>query len=412
VRNRGSAVTERSRLASRDLVDEALAGMLQRPGRAALTMLGTVLGIGALVAILGLTTTAAGQIDKRFSLRDATQVRVRDAAAADATEPTISFPADADQRAARIDGVEAAGVHWAVELPAGTGVHARPALGSGTDVPVEVHAASPGTFAAAEAHVLAGRTYGAFHDRTGQPVAVLGAVAAQKLGITRVSDQPAVFVGERAYTVVGILDEAPRLPGLPLAVILPAQTALRDFGEPQPAAPAEMLVRVRVGAAQVVARQVAVAIRPDDPATIEAVAPPDPRTLRSDVTSDVNSLFLLLAAVAVVIGALGIANTTLVAILERTAEIGVRRALGARPVHIAAQFLTESVVLGGLGGLVGTSSGVLVVVVVAVVRDWTAILAPATVFPAPFAGAAVGLVAGLYPAFRAARIEPIEALRR
>jgi putative ABC transport system permease protein len=123
-------------------------------------------------------------------------------------------------------------------------------------------------------------------------------------------------------------------------------------------------------------------------------------------------LFLLLAAISLVIGAVGIANTTLVAILERTGEIGLRRSLGARPRHIAAQFLTESATLGTLGGLLGTSIGVSTVVLVAVIENWTAVLNPLYVMPAPLMGSVVGLLAGLYPALRAARIEPLEALRR
>jgi putative ABC transport system permease protein len=120
----------------------------------------------------------------------------------------------------------------------------------------------------------------------------------------------------------------------------------------------------------------------------------------------------VLAAICLVVGAVGIANTTLVAVLERTGEIGLRRALGARPRHITAQFLTESTALGALGGLIGTSVGVAVVVATALARHWTAVLEPYAVLPAPLIGALVGFAAGLYPALRAARIEPLDALRR
>ncbi|OXY88640.1 hypothetical protein BEK98_41070 [Streptomyces diastatochromogenes] len=109
---------------------------------------------------------------------------------------------------------------------------------------------------------------------------------------------------------------------------------------------------------------------------------------------------------------MGIASTTFVAVLERTAEIGLRRALGARARHIAAQFLTESTALGLIGGPVGTALAVAAVLVVALAKSWTAVLDPATVLPAPLLGAAVGLLAGLCPSVRAARVEPPEALRR
>nr|WP_324290519.1 ABC transporter permease [Streptomyces sp. H27-H5] len=120
----------------------------------------------------------------------------------------------------------------------------------------------------------------------------------------------------------------------------------------------------------------------------------------------------LLAGICLVIGAVGIANTTLVAVLERTSEIGLRRALGARGRHVAAQFLTEAATLGTLGGLVGTSLGELTVVAVSLARDWTPVIHPATVAAAPLTGLVTGLPAGLHPAWRAARIEPVEALRR
>lgn len=129
------------------------------------------------------------------------------------------------------------------------------------------------------------------------------------------------------------------------------------------------------------------------------------------MTSDLSGLFLVLAGVSLVIGAAGIANTMVIAVLERVPEIGLRRALGARRRHVAAQFLAESAAVGGIGGLVGTGAGVGCVVLVAIAQTWTPILEPAAVFPAPLLGIVIGLVAGTYPAIRAARIEPADAVR-
>jgi putative ABC transport system permease protein len=134
--------------------------------------------------------------------------------------------------------------------------------------------------------------------------------------------------------------------------------------------------------------------------------------LRDAVSTDLAGLFLLLAAVCLAIGAVGIANTTMVAVLERVPEIGLRRALGARRRHATGQFFLESGAIGTAGGLVGATSGLPVFVAVALMRQWTPVTPTWTVLVAPLAGTLVGLMAGAYPAFRAGRIEPAAALRR
>ena len=135
------------------------------------------------------------------------------------------------------------------------------------------------------------------------------------------------------------------------------------------------------------------------------------RPLNRNVESDVTGLLYGLAGLALLVGMIGIANTTLVAVLERRSEIGVRRALGARRSHIAGQFLTESAVLGTVGGLLGASLGVIAVVAVSAIREWTTTLDPRYVAAAPLIGAVTGLLAGVHPAVRASRITPAAALR-
>ncbi|GAA1990092.1 ABC transporter permease [Catenulispora subtropica] len=417
-RGRGRRIAERSRFGLRDLGAEALAGILQRPGRSVLTMLGTVLGIGAFVTILGLTATAAGQIDKRFTVLSATEVGVDDTGTAHGQgqqpDPAISFTPDAGARVEALHGVVHAGVYWPVPLRS-------PRLGAAPDLQsgaagdgsgLAVYAADPGALAAMHPTLTAGTLYNAFHEGRQERVAVLGAAAASRLGITRLDAEPAVFVDGTAYTVVGIIGDVQRHQEMLLSVMIPTSTALAGYGPPGEPSRAKMLIETKLGAAQLIAHQAPIVLRPDDPTLLTAIAPPDPKSLRNDVTGDFNTLFLLLAALSLVIGAVGIANTTLVAVLERTGEIGLRRSLGARPRHIAGQFLAESTVLGTLGGLLGTSVGVGLVVGVALTRDWTAVLQPWAVLPAPLIGSVVGLLAGLYPALRAAWIEPVEALRR
>jgi len=410
-----------SKLSLRDLVGEAMAGVLQRPGRSVLTMLGTVLGIGAFVAVLGLTATASGQIGQQFSLTRATTVTVTDDPVTDGLPPTgnpstgsppMTFPEDADARAQRIDGVIAAGVWWRVtaeDLRIGSSPAADSTVGQG----LSVFAATPGAVAAMQPTLTAGVTLDPYAHRARLPVVLLSQAAAARLGVGRLDAQPAVFINGLPYTVIGVYQDVQRLPDTLLGLIIPSTTALDRFGNPGTGEEraAHLLAATRTGAAPVVAEQLAVALRPDAADRLTVTPPPDPHSLQDHVTSDLTGLFLALAAICLVVGAVGIANTTLVAVLERTREIGLRRSLGARTHHIAAQFLTESTALGTLGGLIGTGLGVLVVLAVAAARDWTAVLQPLATLPAPLIGSAVGLMAGLYPALRAARTDPMKALR-
>jgi putative ABC transport system permease protein len=409
-------VPDRSRLAPRDLGAEAMAGLVQRPARTFLTMLGTVLGVGAFVAILGLTSTTGGQISKQFTLLSATQVAVDDVgdpATRETSRTGYDFPPDADRRIEALNGVRHAGVWWHVSTEGRpTRVSAFPGAPAGGTLDLNIYAASPGALAAMNPTLSQGTAYNAFHEGRHESVALLSLAAARRLGIGRLDAQPAVFINGRPFTVVGIYSDLQRTPDLLLGIMIPTSTAIDDFGLPAVADPAHMLIETQLGAAQLIAGQAPLALRPDAPGVFKVTAPPEPHTLRDRVASDLNGLFLLLASITLVLGAVGIANTTLVSVMERTGEIGLRRALGARPRHITGQFLAESTALGALGGLIGTALAVGFVVLVAVARSWTPILAPYTVLPAPLLGAVVGLAAGAYPALRAARVEPVEALRR
>jgi putative ABC transport system permease protein len=410
------------RLTARDATAEAVAGIVQRPGRAVLTMLGTILGVGAFVAVLGLTATGAGQISHQFTVLQDTTVTVEDNGpvnnvAPPGTNPAIGFPADADQVADHINGVTAAGVWWPVSLPENASFTGSLALSANSSQTVNLLAASPGAVKAMGLSMVAGSPLTSYENNTRQHVAVIDTTTATELGISpaRLPSHPAVFVDGIAYTVVGVYSSAQRVVSDESAMLIPENTALADYGNPQPGIgnqdEAQMVIATRTGAAQTVARQIAAAELPADPTRLVVTSPPNPQNLQSEVSADLAGLFLILALISLLIGAVGIANTTLVAVLERTEEIGLRRAVGARPRHIAAQFLAESTTLGTLGGLIGTCIGVAVVVVFAAAKDWTAVLNPAYTLPAPLIGSVVGLLAGAYPALRAARTSPLAALR-
>jgi ABC-type antimicrobial peptide transport system permease subunit len=403
-----SAPAVRPRFAVRDLLDECLASLLARPGRAALTVLGTVVGIAALVATLGLSKTAGNRIIGRFDELAATDIVVSPKATRPGVVPKV-LPWDAETRVKRLNGVVRAGTLTDVSL-GGQLVQAVPVNDpqGQTAFQLPVKAASPGLFAAVRAHLAGGRFLDrGFSDRADR-VVVLGPNAAARLHVNRVDNQPAIYIGDQSWVVVGILDRVERQASLLGSVIIPEGTARAEFGLP---APGSVQVETRIGAADLIASQLALALNPADPAALKVVAPPEPRRARAGVQSDLNSLFLLLGGVSLLVGAIGIANVTLVSVLERVGEIGLRRSLGAARRHIAAQFLMESTAMGLLGGLLGAALGTIVVVLVSVTRTWTPVLEAWVPLGAPLLGGAVGLCSGLYPSMRAAALEPVEALR-
>lgn len=396
----------------RDLLNEATAALTARPARTLLTALGTVLGVAALVATLGLAKTAGGQIVGRFDELEATRVEVKldDGGFFGQQENRPNpLPFDAGDRLRYLNGVVSAGTKTSIEVDGqlARSVPVVDPLGQ-TEFQISMFSASPGLFDAVRGTIETGRFFDEGHNSRADAVAVLGPAAAERLNINRVDAQPAIFVGEHTLAVVGILRDVEREPDLLSAIIVPDGWSRATFGI---AAPSEVHIEVEVGAAQLIGSQAAIALAPNSPELLRVSVPPSPGSVRRSVAGDVNALFLVLGGISLLVGAIGIANVTLVSVLERTGEIGLRRALGATRRHIATQFMFESAVLGALAGLIGASLGVLVIVAVSANRQWTPILDGWIPLAAPLCGAVVGLVAGLYPALKAASIEPITALR-
>lgn len=379
-----------------------------------LTILGTVLGVVALVATLGLTKTSGNQIVSRIDELQATSVSVSNRSEGGGfffgPRTGISvIPWDAEERMERLNGVVAAGTLTRVDT-AGALVSSVPIndpLGQ-SEFAMDVLAVSPGLFDAVLADLGTGRFFDAGHSERHDPVAVLGSGAAARLNVSRVEQQPAVFVGDTTLAVIGIIADVRREPALLNSVIIPDGTARALFNTE---APAEVHIRTELGAAQLIGEQAPLALAPNTPEQLRVNVPPPLQAVTSGVREDLDSQFLILGGIALLVGAIGIANVTLVSVLERVGEIGLRRATGARRRHIAAQFLAESAAMGFVGGILGASLGVLVIVGVSAQRQWTPVLdlyVPLLAIPG---GTLIGLVAGLYPSWRASRLEPVDALR-
>lgn len=396
----------------RDLAREVLEGAGARPFRLVVSLLGTVVGIGALVLTIGLGQTAGGQLAEHFDAVAATHLEVapRSGEGADGQDrPAASFPVDAVERIDRLVGVT--GSALLAPVPGdGLTVSAVPVRdpSAAETAPPAVIALTGDLTEAVGATFSHGRAFDRGHEERGDRVVVLGAEAAEALGVVRLDAQPVVFVGGQAYTVIGILAQTVTHGELRNAAVVPLATARRDF---RGIVPDALAVAVQPGAGSSVAHQAPIALDPNDVEAFTAGAPPETTVLEAQVGDDLGAVFFAVGLITLLAGALGIANVTLLSVTERTGEIGLRRALGATRGQIGAQFVGESVLLGLLGGVIGVALAVLAIVVVAAVRGWTPVLDPLLGTGCAVLGGLVGLVAGAYPALKAARTEPAEALR-
>ena len=400
-----------SRLTWGDLLDEVSLSIFAKPSRAVLTTLGTVLGVATVICTVGLSQTAAAQVTARFDALEATTLVVRD------SRPDAHLPPfGADRLAAlrRTPGVEAAGESWALphELAASLLARTDP-----THPPVRltVQAVTPETIEAVGGVMGAGVPLGEFHLTSDEPVVVLGSGAAAGLGFDPLWTGRSVHLAGQRLTVIGVLTSAPRRPELLSAALVTPGTALSlsrvVSGPGATTLPHEVTIKVRTGAARAVAEVAPLELLPTDPGRLTTEVPPSPAEFRQQVQGDLGTVFYVLGAVSLLLGLLGIANSGMVAGMQRRGEFGLRRALGARPRHIAAQVLTEAAVLGALGGVGGLLSGLAVILGTALHRGWVPVLNPSIMALGGLSGLATGLLAGIYPAWQASRVEPVEALR-
>lgn len=389
-----------SRLHAHDLLGVAWSSLLASGARGAGTAVVTALGIAAITATLNLTVAAREQVSSRFDAVAATEVRVTPAGEG-------AFPDDTDERLGRLSNVRHAGLVGWLGDRAVAGVLVQD-VGGRRRSTLPVMAVTPGGLRSLRPRVE-GRLLHAADDAVAARVVVVGRDAATALGGRPTGVGHTLYVEGVPFTVVGVLDGVAREAGALSSVMAPRATMI-SLG--LHATTEAAVMDVAPGAAIPVARQAPVALAPEEPDRFTAATAPDPRTLRMRVEADVATSLLVLGAIVLVVGALGIANSAMVSVIERTPELGLRRAIGARPIHLYGLVVVETTLLGGLGGLVGAVGGVVATLAVVAFNHWTPVMDARLVLVAPLAGAVLGAVAGLHPARRAARIEPTEALRR
>jgi putative ABC transport system permease protein len=395
-----------------DIAGEALTSVGARPGRLVLGLLGTVVGIGALVMTMGLGQTAAGQLATRFDTVASTHAEVAPVTTEGSDgekRPVAVFPPDAVARVTGLAGVESAALLAEVDT-GGARITTVPVIDPARAEisPPAVSAASGDLLGAVGGVIARGRMFDAGHEARHDRVVVLGAGAAERLGVSSIDSQPSVFIGSHAYAVIGILASSLTQPALTAAVIMPIATARADF---RGVTASTLALSITVGAGSLVRHQVPIALDSSTPDDFSVSAPGESTRFQAGVQDDLSTVFLAVGVITLLAGALGIVTVTLSGIAERVGEIGLRRALGATRRHVAGQFILESATIGILGGLMGSAVGVIVVVCVSAAQGWTPVLDLGLTAGAVAAGAVVGLLAGTYPALRAAAIEPADALR-
>jgi putative ABC transport system permease protein len=391
----------RSRLRLSDTFRLAVLGLGSRAGRSMLTALGIAIGIAAVVAVVGIS--ASGRADLLATLDRLGTNLLRVTPGQGVLGGPSELPDDAPSMAARIGPVEQVATIRLLEATVRR-TDLIPELETGG---LGVVAVAPDLLDVLGGEVAQGRFLGPGDD--GLPVAVLGSVAASRLGVADLRHERLVHVGDRWFTVVGILDDLVLYPDLERSVLIGGGAAAGILGE-EPS-PSSLFLRVVPQASDDVVRVLPQTVNPENPDRVEVTRPSDALAAREAADAALTQLLVGLGSVALLVGGVAIANIMVMSVLERRMEIGVRRALGATRAHILRQFLLEAVVLAGLGGLAGALLGAGISIGFAELRNLPVSLPPEALVAAVGVALLIGAIAGLYPAVRAARVPPSEAVR-
>ncbi len=390
-----------SRLLPGDVVRVATTGLATRRLRAALSAIGIAIGIASMVAVLGISESSKADLVAKLDRLGTNLLTAKPGQTLFGDEAKL--PKTADEMASRIRGVEQVSKVGSVEATVRRTDYVDPIETGG----LTVTAADPNLLRTLGGRLSAGRFLGAATTR--YPAVVLGATAAKRLGITDLDGNPQVWIGGRWWSVIGILRPLELASDLDTAVVVGFPAAAKYLDDDGYAS--ALYLRADPDAVDGAADVLGQSVNPEKPEEVEVSRPSDALAARAAAKGTFTALFLGLGAVALVVGGLGIANVMVISVLERRSEIGLRRALGATKRHIAVQFLSESVGLAAIGGVAGVGAGVVIIAAYASSRGWDVATPPAVVFGGVAAAVAIGAVAALYPASRAARIAPTDALR-
>lgn len=403
---------------------EAWDATVHRVRRNIFTMLGVVLGIASLVLTVGLTATISGQLADSFDIFRAKHLTV----SSTRTEPMsraelLSLAASENyRRVSQLNGVT--GTALVDQLYESADVQRGPDnFGErGANVTAAVLAATPSIFSVQGHELVWGRTFDEGHVERNDKVVVLSESVMRQLALPY-SPGVTVYIRDEPYTVIGVVRENPSLTLSYGSVYLPLGAKPgADAEEAQPAAgggaaaaqtgkrSTQIVVSTVAGAANQIAEEAPYALSPERPALYSVSVPPEPKTLREAVDQQQRTMLLAMSVITLVIGAMGIMNTFLVAVMERRREVGLRLAIGMRPSGILLQFSAEALLTGILGAVAGIVLAVNGISIVSLMNRWTPIISADTILLGLGAGALVGVLAGLYPAAKASRIDPAQTL--
>ena len=388
----------RSHLRPADVLRLAGTGLRARPMRAFLSALGIAIGIAAMIAVVGVSTSSRAQLTAQLESLGTNMLTLTPGS--DLTGTEVKFPTDAVGRVDKIDGVRQSSSTSLVKASVYRSSLSDKAATGGISALV----AEPGLL-----DVVAGEVdKGAWLNpaTSSYPSTVLGAAAARRLGVVEPGTQ--VWLGGTSFTVVGILKPSVLAPELDNAALIGAPVAERLFG--YAGNPTTIYERSADRAVERVRGLLGPTISPQAPGAVKISRPSDALAAKNAADQAFTSLLTGVGSIALVVGGIGVANTMIISVLERRREIGLRRALGAMRGHILIQFLAEALLLAGLGGALGCVIGVGVTAGVAAANGWPFALPALIILAGLGVTVLIGAVAGLYPAVRAARTPPTAAL--